>query len=669
MNSYNKLNKLLIVAAMLFTIASCKKNFLDETLTTARTTDFYQTDDGILQLAVGTYYQTFNVPENGEWYFSAANYGTDEFHVGGDPSNSPWNNYDQTFNPGLKTNGNLQGVNVQWDALYTAIGDANLLIQNARNSVSTSDAIKKTSLGEGLFMRGYCYLRLVSQFGDVPLVTSPTTSVSLEFTRAAVKDVFNQIVIDLDSASDLLPTAGAPYRITKDAAAHYLAKTYLSRASEINSSWNASTVNSDLTSAVTLCDQVIADHPLAPNFSTLWNFTAINSANEMLPEVILSAQFTNDVNTNLANGNTQHLYWVSRYDIQDQMARDLTGDRPFSRLAATYYDYHLYDMVNDSRFWKSFRTKSAINGAKPVAPNVQGDLGIMFVINQPGDTRFPLSKICKGTSGTNLVTDVNGTGRQIPTTYVAYPNGTTADGALNTDLTTAYQAFPSLSKYMDGSRNSLNDVVGHRDFILARSAEAYLMAAEAKIRLAKAGQGSYSDALPYINAVRTRAQYVDGESRSAYYDGGNTLQSASLQPAGVGNSYYSGNFGNSYYESNNIPVTTAASASLAISDVGSLPAQDEHIISVLGLSDPYDRMLCLVLDERSRELMGEYKRWEDLSRTETLVARAKAFNPEAGLIKDYNNLRPIPQTFLDGIQAGGAALTPDQKQAMQNPGY
>ncbi len=76
--------------------------------------------------------------------------------------------------PDLATNGNLQGVNVQWDALYTAIGDANLLIQNARNSTSTSTAIKNTSLGEGLFMRGYCYLRLVSQFGGVPLITSPT---------------------------------------------------------------------------------------------------------------------------------------------------------------------------------------------------------------------------------------------------------------------------------------------------------------------------------------------------------------------------------------------------------------------------------------------------------------------------------------------------------------
>jgi len=658
---------LAIIAAVLFITSSCKKSFLNENLTTAATTDFYKTDAGILQLAVGTYYQVFSAPENGEWYFSAANYGTDEFHVGGDPSNSPWNNYDQTFNPGLTTNGNLQGMNVQWDALYTGIGDANLLIQNARISTSTSVAVKSTSLGEGLFMRAYNYLRLVSQYGGVPLVTQPTSAVTLEYTRATPEDVFKQIIIDLDSAHNLLPNSGGPYHITKDAAAHYLAKAYLSRASEINSSWNSATVTSDLTTAATLCDEVIANHPLAPDFKSLWNFTGINSANESLPEVILSAQFTNDVTTNLGNGNTQHLYFVSRYDIQDQMARDLTGDRPFSRMASTYYDYHLYDMVNDSRFWKSFRTKSAINGAKPVAPNVQGDLGIMFVIDQPGDTRFPLSKISKGTSGTNLVADVNGTGRPIPTTYVAYPNGTTADGALNTDLTTAYQAFPSLSKYMDGSRNSLNDVVGHRDFILARSAETYLIAAEIKIRLAKAGQGSYADALPYINAVRTRAQYVNGENRAAYNDGGNTLQSKSLQPAGVANSFYPGN---SYYESNNIPVTTAASSSLAITDVGSLPAQDEYIINSLGLSDPYDRMLCLVLDERSRELMGEYLRWEDLSRTKTLVARAKAFNPEAAPnVKDNNNLRPIPQSFLDGIQANGAALTAAEKQAMQNPGY
>lgn len=669
MKKNNLFYKIIFVAALFFA-SSCNKHFLDETLTTARTTDFYKTDAGIQQLETGAYYQVINSPFNGEWNYASTNYGTDEFHIGGDPSNSPWNNYDATFNSTVvATNGNTAGSNLQWDAMYIGIGDANLLIQNCKLSTSTSAAIKSTALGEGYFMRAYNYLRLVSQYGGVPLQITPVTpdsTVKFEFTRATPKEVCAQIISDLKAAIPLLPTAGAPARITKDAASHYLAKAYLFRASEINSSWNSDTKAADLAAIGPLCDAVIAAHPLASNFGSLWNFTAINSANELLPEIILSAQFTNDVSTNLGNGNTQHLYFASRYDVQDQMARDLTGDRPFSRLATTYFMYRAYDMVNDSRFWKSFRTKSAINGASPVAPNVKGDVGIMFVINQPGDTRYALSKICKSTSST-LVPDVYGTGRNIPTTYVAYPNGRTTDGAIYTDLTTAGQGFPSCSKHMDGSRNSLNDVVGHRDFTLARSAETYLIAAEAKIRLAQAGTGSYADALPYINAVRTRAQYANGENRSAYNDGGNTLLSAALQTPGVSNSFFAGN---SYYESNNIPVTTAASSSLAITNITALPAQDEYIISTLGLSGDYDRMLCLVLNERSRELVGEFKRWEDLARTQTLVKRVQTFNLEGGPnVKAFHTLRPIPQTFLDGIQSSGAGLTGPQKQALQNPGY
>lgn len=657
--------KLAFAAGIILTASSCQKNFLDEELKTARSTEFFKTDAGIQQLAIGTYYQVFNVPLNGEWFYCATNYGTDEFRIGGDPSNAPWNNYDQTFNSIVTiVNGNTAASNFQWDVLYTGIGNANLLIANATASTSTSPAIKNVALGEGHFMRAYNYLRLVSQYGGVPLQLTPLNTVQLEFTRTPAKDIVAQVIADFTKARDLLPNTGGPGRITRDAAMHYLAKALLFRASEINSSWNSSFINADLAQVVTLCDQVIANHPLASNFANVFNFTGINSPNESLPEVLLSAQFTNDVNTNLGNGNTQHLYFISRYDVQDQLARDLTGGRPFSRLATTYYMYRVYDLVNDSRFWKSFRTKNAINAASPIAPNVKGDLGLMFVINQPGDTRFPLSKISRGTSGTNLVRDANG--KPIPTVYVAYPNGRTTDGALNTDLTTAGQSFPSLSKHMDGSRKSLNDVAGHRDFILARSAETYLMAAEARIRLARAGSGSYADALPYINAVRRRAEYQNGENRAAYNDGGNTLASASLQSPGVTNAFFAGN---SYYESNNIPVTTAAT-SLAITDINVLPAQDQYIAGVLGLTNTYDRMLMLVLNERSRELVGEYKRWEDLSRTQTLVSRAKAFNIDAApAVADRHLLRPIPQAFLDGIQAGGLALTAAQKTAMQNPGY
>ncbi len=668
MKKYFTIIKLAIVTLVIIAQSSCQKDFLKETLKTDRSGEFLKTDQGILQLAAGAYHQAFAVPTNGEWFYSATNYGTDEFRIGGDPSNSPWNNYDQTFNSVITVvNGNTAAANFQWDELYKSIGNANLLIENATKSASTSTAIKSTALGEGYFIRAYSYLRLVSQYGAVPLQLEPLATVKLEFTRAQPKDVYAQIIADLNKAKDLLPTTGAPSKITKNAALHFLAKAHLFRASEINSAWNSTTLATDLSTAVTLCDQVIAGHPLAADFGAIWDYRGPNSASERLPEIILSAQMTNDLNTNRGTGNTQHLYFVSRYDVQDQMARDITGDRPFSRLATTYYTYRLYDMVNDSRFWKSYRTKFALNGASPVAPNVKGDLGIMFVINKPGDTRYPLSKIVKANSGANLVKDVFGTGKIIPTTYVAYPNGRTTDGALNTDLTTAGQSFPPLSKHIDGSRSSLNEVIGNRDFILARSAETYLIAAEAKIRLAKAGTGTYNDALPYINAVRERARYKAGENRAGYWDGGNTLISASLQSPGVGNSFFPGN---SYYESNNIPVTTAQSASLAITDPTKLPTQDEFILTTLGATATYDKMLGLVLNERSRELAGEYVRWADLARTKTLVARAKAFNLEAApKVADHHVLRPIPQSFLDGIQVNGKGLTATEKTALQNPGY
>jgi hypothetical protein len=639
--------------ALVMITGSCKKSFLDENQTTARNDEFYKTDAGIASLVNGTYYNVFSLPFGGEYPYSNMSYGTDEFHVGGDNSNAAYNSYGNGLASFVSpVNGNTITANAQWDNLYFGIGYANLIIQNAMASASTADAIKKTALGEGYFFRAYNYLRLVSQYGGVPLKTTPSTTAELEFTRAAPKDVYTQIIADFNQAYNLLGNTGSPARITKDAAAHYLAKAYLCRASEINDSWNSSTKAADLAAISPLCDAVIANHPLAPNFSDLWRYTAPESANERLSEVILAAQFTADASATAAN--QQHLYWGGRYEDIPQMQRDLSGNRPFSRLATNYFVYRAYDLLNDSRFWKSFRTKYLVNKAS--APYVNGDVGVMYVINQPGDNRFASYKIL------NTVPYAR-TGRPIANVYVAYPGGTTNDGALFADV-----RFPSLSKFMDGSRvGGFNDTRGLRDITLARSAETYLIAAEARIRLAAMGTGAYTDALPYINAVRTRAQYQAGENRTAYYDGGGA-SNATLQ-GGIPFSYMSEN---SYAESNNLnllaPPSTATS--LSVGGIAPLPANDEYIITRLGYSSVYDRMMCFLLNERSRELCGEYKRWEDLSRTKTLVARAKAFNPDAAPnIKDFHLLRPIPQTFLDGIQAAGAALTPTQKQAMQNPGY
>lgn len=647
------INNKLVLAFMLFgiSITSCKEDFLDEELTTQRSTDYFKTDEGILSLVNGTYYRVLAAPFGGEVQFSTTNSGTDEFHVGGDASNGSWNNYDGGLQSLVTvSNGNTVSAQAAWDNFYLGISLANQIILSATESGSTSNAIKKTALGEGHFFRAYNYLKLVSQYGGVPIKLTVSTGVELEFTRATAQEVYQQVIDDFTKAYELLDnSASAPAKVTRDAVAHFLAKAYLSRASEINDTWNASTKVADLEKVVTLSDEVIARHPLAANFGDLWNYVGPEGPNENLPELILSAQFTRDPAA--TGGNFNHVVFTARYDDMPYMKRDLSGMRPYSRLAASYFTYEAYDMVNDSRFWKSFRTKHRLNNAGTSGKYANGDLGIMYIINNATDKRFTKTKYLDEIVYTK-------TGKTIPSVYVAYAS----DGKSLLDE----PRFPSLSKHYDAARTAINDNRGMRDEILARSAETYLMAAEAKIRQAAAGTGSYSSALPYINAVRQRAAYKGGENRAAYTDGGAAFATSLLNPSPNDNSFVTEN---SYYESNNIAITTTAT-DLNISGVTEIPAQDRAVIAKLGYSSEYDRMLCLLLNEKARELCGEFHRWEDLSRTKTLVARAKAYNREAAqYIQPHHMLRPIPQTFLDAIYANGKVLSATDKQAMQNPGY
>lgn len=648
MKAYIKNYKILLVLfALIISGTSCNKDsFLDEVLKTERDYSFYETEQGIQELAIGAYYRVLASPFASEYQFGTTNYGTDEFHVGGDKTNDIWNNYDSRFGSSIVTiRTNAQEF---WDNAYVGIGLANQLIESATNIESTNPAIKNIALGEGHFLRAFNYLKLVRHYGGVPLKLTPSTTVELEFARATPEEVLAQVIADFKQAYDLLEySVGSPNKISKDAAAHFLAKAYLTRASEINDSWNSASKSADLEQVVSLSSEVIDRHPLAGNYQDLWYYTEPDGDNEFLPELILSASFSRD--PVLETYNFSHVVFTSRYDDLPTMKRDLTGMRPYSRLAPTYFTYDVFDHVNDSRFWKTFRTKHRVNNGGEfggITYNAGVDLGIMYIINSKDDTRF-----AKTVNNNNP--DILYNGKTIPHVYVAHA----ADGV----GLLVNPRYPSLSKHFDSGRTAINDNRGMRDEILARSAETYLMRAEAKIR-----QEKYAEALTDINIVRNRGAYQEGEDRSYYMDGAESYPTSDFSQPASDNSYMNEN---SYYESNNIPVTTAAT-DLTITSITSLPAEDEAVIAELGYSGDFDRMMCLVLNERARELCGEWHRWEDLSRTLTLVDRTRAYNPDAAPnIQDFHNLRPIPQTFLDAIYVEGRPLTASEKQAMQNPGY
>ena len=122
--------------------------------------------------------------------------------------------------------------------------------------------------------------------------------------------------------------------------------------------------------------------------------------------------------------------------------------------------------------------------------------------------------------------------------------------------------------------------------------------------------------------------------------------------------------------STGIERTTEAS-NLQIASYTQLPAEDEAILAAIGASGDKERMIHFILNERTRECLGEWNRWEELARTETLVKRAKAFNPEAAAnVQDRHNYRPIPQTFIDALQdENGNNLSDAEKAKWQNEGW
>ncbi|UHG94424.1 RagB/SusD family nutrient uptake outer membrane protein [Spirosoma oryzicola] len=535
--------------------------------------------------------------------------GTDEFLQGASSGGVP----PYTYN-GL----NSSNFGSAWGVAFQDINTLNGVLKYGQ-TIDLPEATRKQYLAQAKFLRGFWYFYLVQTWGDVPLSTEFITTPSQAASRQSAAQVYELIIKDLtEAAADLPNTPTAPFlgkAATKPVAQLLLAKAYLTRG------WLNNTA-SDFTQAASLCADIIA------NKSTygldLWQDygDAFVPANDYGKETMFVSDHVLDpkfgyytVGAAAGGGAAQNLSpWFTNWNYPNN-----SGINSFKSAAGAYVNSGTSLMLRDSQYGRPY-TRMRPNSYKwPSGANA----GKNYFLDQAFtkrdvDSRFINSFYTVYISNTAVTNTATAANNKRGISYTTVVGADTAiwlpdyevEGAPQFVGTRPFKGivvppslwdngiFPALKKFMDPSRGANFNDPSTRPCVLYRFADVYLTGAEAYLKA-----GDPTKAASLLNTVRQRAAYRK---------------------------------------------TATAAQNAAAATAMTITANDVTVD--------------FILDERTRELFGEWQRWHDLVRTRSLVRRVKAWNPEAApYVQDFHMLRPIPQTQIDRVVEGPSFP--------QNPGY
>ncbi len=354
------------------------------------------------------------------------------------------------------TPSNASVVEWTYQRLYMSIAYCNELLRECTESKLQSrglwDEMKndyEAYRAEVRFIRAYCYAELCDLFGAVPYVDEDTGVKDLpeQYTR---KQIFEYAESELLAIENDLAAPGANEygRVDRVSEWFLLARMYLNAETWIG--------EDRYTDAYTYAKKVISDgtYPLADDYRHIF----------------------------LADNNTcKEIIWPL---VQDGLyAQSSAGTNFYVKAFVNSVMDELYQTGVESRGWGNVRAKTTL-------VDFFDEDDVMFDVNDTwGDNKkdkraqfmTALEDQTKETWDENLdmtSTFTNGYG------YIKWRNVTKDD-----ELCASGAAYTSI------------------DFPMFRTADAYLMAAEAILR--GAGGGSKSEALEYVNKVRARAYMSD----------------------------------------------------------------------------------------------------------------------------------------------------------------
>ncbi|MEP6833364.1 MAG: RagB/SusD family nutrient uptake outer membrane protein, partial [Gemmatimonas sp.] len=583
---------------------------LDEKLITGVSSEYYSTPDGLNSAVVASYAQLRSFYGR-EQLLSLTQVGTDTWM---DADQAASNNREfSAYNAGL--NSSLAPLANTWNPAYQMINTLNAALDRGPSTSGITAATKNALLGEAHFLRAMEYFTLVQQFGDVTLSMHENKGIVEEAVRDSAAKVYRAIISDLDSAITLLPVTQVQVgRATRGAALGLRSKVYLTRAYKDYSPGKAADFTASLADAKT----VIASgtYSLTPNYADLWcvaraadpgrqGYCENTGYNMNQSEFMFTVQFSYDLThyDGADQYNYLHLVYLSQYDngaFAVGVARDLNNGRPFRRLAPTQYGLKVFD-----NRWAGTPGASAIMDTR-----FDGSYQTVWLATAGGQ-RNPTTNCPFCTSG--AVVNIGDTTGVYLINPVTIPFRQSKAYTIRT-LCPAGDADPSV---YCGDRTGASD--GYMSWDRYPPLKKFQDNLRANLTAQEGGK------------VQVLMRFAEMYLIAAEADIGlgNTAEAAQMI---------------------NVLRVRAATAAFK-SDPKQMVTAGQMNID-------------FIMDEREREMAGEFTRWYDLVRpgAQYFVDRVKKYNPHgSAFVALKHALRPIPQSQIDGVLKG--------PKYPQNPGY
>jgi hypothetical protein len=496
----------------------------------------------------------------------------------------------------------------QWLAFYDGIGSCNTAISLANLAPFKTDSAKNTLVAEAYFLRAVYYFQLVEQYGGITVILEPPKDVDLQPERNIPLDVYKQTILpDLEFAAKWLPVNNELSRPSKKSALGFLALAYLQTVEYDDTKAYAPKA---LETAKILTDDCDAGGSLYgaylyPAFSAIFDTLNVD----------------NDIN----NYKNKEALWAHRFirgganprGPQELNENDQLFYCNITSFAAVTRNYFKWGGSTGGKFMPTHYLLNTF---------IQDDGSLDPRYHQSFQTYWPSNKAYTWTTG--YITSFDRSDSVTTTSKLAI-----GDSAV-------LLIHPNDTDY--------------NQWIAKKRDTKYLVVDLADV---------YANDTVRMLYTRVKDGATTGNPFLSFYPSLIKHNSRNIFEVQAGKKY--GNLNATIMMRMSEVYLIAAEADLYSNGGANALTYLNKVRNRAG-ARPLTEAVTIqtILDERARELCGEYNRWNDLKRTRNLTKEyLMSKNPDVGKYfnNDKNKVKQIPLIFLQTLENGGAYY--------QNPNY